>query len=63
MNCTICHKPIVLVPSAAERAAKDTAGNPASYYTKLFTTHTDCELARRGEQTSALMQRLRQEKN
>lgn len=41
-NCTFCGKPIVLVPSAAERAAKDRSGNTAAYYTSLFTSHSDC---------------------
>lgn len=44
MNCTICHKRIVLVPSATERAQKDTSGRPASYYTALFTEHAACAL-------------------
>ena len=47
MKCTICDKPIVLVPSAEERAAKDLSGNPASYYTKLFTSHSECFIAKR----------------
>lgn len=34
MNCTICGKPVVLVPSAAERAKKY-GDHPASYYTAL----------------------------
>ena len=41
-NCTFCGKPIVLVPSAAERAAKDVTGKTAAYYTSLFTSHSDC---------------------
>jgi hypothetical protein len=54
-NCTICNKPIVLVPSAAERAAKDLAGKSASYYTSLFTTHSECAVAQRSEQARQLM--------
>ncbi len=42
MKCSICNKEIILVPSAAERAAK--YGKPASYYTSLFTYHNDCFL-------------------
>jgi hypothetical protein len=61
MNCTICEKPIVLVPSAQERARKDMAGHPASYYIKLFTTHTACFLRKRKEETSALMKRIREQ--
>ena len=41
MLCTICNKPIVLVPSAAERSAK--YGQPASFYTSLFRQHTECQ--------------------
>ncbi len=59
MNCSHCGKPIVLVPSAAERAAKDVTGRPASYYTSLFTAHADCQLKARAESTSELMRRLK----
>jgi hypothetical protein len=55
MNCTVCNKPIVLVPSAEERARK--YGNSASYYSNLFTTHADCALAKRKAETSALIHR------
>lgn len=57
MNCTICGKPIVLVPSAAERAAKDVSGKSAAYYTSLFTTHSECAVAKREQDTLALMRR------
>jgi hypothetical protein len=53
MKCTICTKPIVLVPSAAERAAK--FGGKASDYTKLFTTHPQCALDKRNEQIESLI--------
>lgn len=56
MNCTICKKPVVLAPSAQERADKY-GGTPESY-TRLFPTHADCALAKRAADTSALMQRL-----
>lgn len=39
MNCSICGKPVVLRPSAAERAAK--YGKSPSFYTKLFPTHAE----------------------
>lgn len=55
MNCTICGKPIVLVPSAAERAAKDVTGKPASYFTSLFTEHSLCAVRKRQADTLALM--------
>ena len=55
MNCTICNKPIVLVPSAAERAAKH--GGKPSDYTKLFTTHPQCHIDQYRRDTSALIAR------
>lgn len=58
MNCTICGKPIVLVPSAAERAAKDVTGKSAAYYTSLFRQHSGGLLAKRAEDTTALMKRI-----
>jgi len=51
MNCTICGKPVVLVPSAEHRAAKDCTGKTAAYYRSLFTTHADCELKKRREES------------
>jgi hypothetical protein len=57
MNCTICKKPITLVPSAAERARKDVCGRPASYYTALFTEHAACTVAKREQETIELMRR------
>lgn len=55
MNCTICNKPIVLEPSATERAKKY-GGKPADY-TKLFTQHAQCVLDKRETETIALMRR------
>lgn len=57
MNCRICNKPVVLVPSATERAAKF-GGEPADY-TALFTTHSKCQLAKREQDTLALIRRLK----
>jgi hypothetical protein len=51
--CTICGKPIVLVPSAAERARK--FGGKPSDYTNLFTTHSQCALRQREEGTLDLI--------
>ena len=61
MNCTICSKPIVLVPSAAERAKK--SGGKPSDYTKLFTTHAKCAVAKREQETVELMRRMRDSVN
>lgn len=60
MPCTICHQPVVLVPSAAERARKY-QDHPASYYTQLFTEHAECTLRKRAQDTRALMQRIRED--
>lgn len=57
MNCTICGKPIVLAPSAAERAAK--YGGKPSDYSRLFREHADCVLRKRKEETSELCRRRR----
>ena len=59
MNFIICSKPIVLVPSAAERAAKDVTGKTAAYYRSLFRQHADCQLKARAEATSELMRSLK----
>jgi len=38
LNCKCCQKPIILVPSAEERAAKDTTGKTwkAEYWTHFY---------------------------
>lgn len=56
MKCTECGKEIVLVPSAKERA--DKVGGKPSDYTKLFTVHTECAIAKRDKETSELLRRL-----
>lgn len=56
-TCTLCGKPIVLVPSAKERAAKDTSGKTAKYYENLFTTHAECVIALRNRLAPRRMQR------
>ena len=59
MNCKLCHKPIQLVPSAAERAAKDCTGKTSDYYTQLFQYHADCILEKRRVDTQALIRRMK----
>lgn len=54
MKCTHCGKEVVLVPSAAERAARDVTGKSAAYYTRLFPRHAECELALRTDRRAAL---------
>lgn len=56
MKCRICNEPIVLIPSAKERA--DKFGGKPSDYAKLFTTHSLCLLEERAKQTSELMKRV-----
>ena len=58
MNCTICGQPVVLIPSAEERAAK--GGGTAEHYRRLFPRHSECELKKRAEDTSELMRRRRE---
>jgi hypothetical protein len=58
MDCTICKRPIVLVPSAVERAKK--YGGKPSDYTRAFTTHPHCSIEQRGLEARALMARLAQ---
>lgn len=59
MNCLHCHKPIELVPSAAERAKK--SGGVPSDYTALFTHHAACTLELRAKGTTELIRRRAQE--
>lgn len=56
MNCTICNKPVVLIPSASERA-RQFGGKPEDY-TKLFTEHAECLIAKRSRESSELMARM-----
>lgn len=53
--CRICGEPIVLVPSAQERAIK--YGGVPSDYIKLFDAHTACALKERSEQVAMLIKR------
>lgn len=56
MNCTHCNKPIILTPSATERAKK--FGGKPSDYTAMFTMHNQCQIDKRREDTSALMRKI-----
>ena len=60
MNCRICDKPIVLVPSAWERAARHGGGRPQDYAV-LFREHTECALLKRERETAELMRKINQE--
>jgi len=56
MKCTICGKPIVLVPSAKERAIR--FGGKPSDYTRMFTEHATCVIEKRERETRELIKRL-----
>jgi hypothetical protein len=60
MKCTICNKPIILKPSAAERAKK--FGGKASDYSALFTEHSKCALDKRNEDTSLLIHKVTEQR-
>ena len=54
--CTECGKPIILVPSANERA-KNVGGKPSDYLS-IFTMHSECELKKRSNGDTELIRRL-----
>lgn len=56
MKCTICGTAIVLVPSAAERAAR--YGGKAEDYTKLLSTHGSCAVKKRSDESVELMRSI-----
>ncbi len=58
--CKYCNKPVILSPSASERAKK--SDKPASYYTALFPNHSACEVAARSADSVALMRRINKER-
>ena len=55
MNCRYCKKPIILIPSAEERAKKDVTGKSAAYYKRLFTSHSQCLVEARSRDARMLM--------
>lgn len=55
MSCSQCGKPIVLIPSAKERAEK--VGGKPSDYTKLFTIHAECLIELRRKELRELLER------
>jgi hypothetical protein len=56
MKCTICKQPVILHPTAEQRAKK--FGGKAEDYTRLFLTHNTCELKKRAQETTDLMRRI-----
>ena len=59
-KCTICNEPIVLIPSAAERARKDMSSMTASDYTDMFDQHGECTVRKRSAQAIETMRRHRE---
>jgi len=57
-SCKFCGKPIVLVPSAQERAKS--TGLPASNFTKMFQWHSECLVEYRNREASAFIKRLKE---
>ena len=57
MNCTLCNKEIILIPSARQRAER--LGGKPSDYTRLFTEHATCTLVKRKVDTDALVKRIK----
>lgn len=55
MICKHCNKPVVLAPSAAERARR--YGGKPSDYTRLFPVHSECAVAARECETLDLIRR------
>lgn len=56
MNCTLCDKPVILQPTAAQRAER--FGGVPRDYTVLFPRHAECELKKREQDTLELIRRL-----
>jgi len=56
MNCRYCKKPIILIPSAEERAKK-TGGKPSDY-TRLFTSHSQCLVEARSRDARTLLNNI-----
>lgn len=59
-KCNVCNKPIVLFPSAEDRAKK--YGGTAAEYVAMFKTHAACAIAKRTADTYDLMQRINEDK-
>lgn len=57
LNCRICGAPVVLSPSANQRAKN--SGYSANYYRNLFPDHAQCVVAKNSKEVSDLMAKLR----
>lgn len=58
--CSYCDKPVILIPSAAERAKR--YGGKPSDYTALFPNHSACSIAAREADTLDLIRRRNAER-
>ena len=56
MKCSICDLPIILAPSASERAKK--YGGRAEDYTALFKEHAQCAIDKHNRETQELIIRI-----
>jgi hypothetical protein len=64
MKCKHCKKPIILVPSAAERNRKNIEqGREKVNYAEIFQYHNECQLEMRKQGTKDLMDRINAEYN
>lgn len=57
LKCTICQQPIVLIPSAQERAKK--FGGSAKDYEGLFTQHPECAIHQGNQGATALVKTIK----
>lgn len=56
MACPYCGKPVMLHPSAEERARK--TGESPQYYRNIFQSHSACIVQARSAQAIALMRTI-----
>lgn len=54
-KCTICKEPIILTPSAQERARR--FGGKPSDYTNIFSQHSDCTVRARSAASITAMKK------
>lgn len=59
-NCTYCQQPIVLTPSATERARK--FGGKPSDYSRQFTAHSECQIKARTQASTDLVRSICRER-
>jgi hypothetical protein len=57
MACKYCGEPVVLMPSAEQRARRYN-DHPAAYYTALFPDHVSCVIKNNTDEVHKLMNRI-----